>query len=455
MNDSAAARVPRSMGASRLRRRRRDAPPTPIELLLSDPATVYAAADAFAQAEQPEAAAWPFVASVGLRTVTLRWAFGPASSVPEPAPPWRPGRDTRVWIADREELSSGAPEAAAQDAGGTLVIGQFEETVVFINTSRAPGPITVTRGHDAEETELLRELIARQSRSLGAEWLDGSTAHGDTAEARRGAWWPIEIEDDAIVLLGLAIARMFTADEARLAVELMRRTATEERPRQTVVVGREVEAVDAEAPEDAEVQPETPATDVEYIEKWRRLGYVEEETEHTRQPGDAELEDWLRQVKAAAATATAIAVAVVHAPQPPQPKPQHTDVTDAAPIPAVSAAAAAPEAAAAPAFAPTFAPSPAPASASSPAPASAPAPAFTPASTHAPAPASAPSPAPASSSVPAPSSVPASASAPAPAPSPAAARAPVSSPAPTPVDDDLDDWASGFAVSSADQTARG
>jgi hypothetical protein len=235
------------MAASRHRRRRRNDPPTPIELLLSDPATVHAAADAFALAERPEAAAWPFVASVGLRTVTLRWAFGAATAVPAPAAPWRPGRDARVWIADRGELGEFGQAGHPAAGGGALAIGQFEETVVFINTSRAPGPIAVAGDAD-EDSVLLRELIARQSRSLGAPWLeDDAATRGEDGGGRRGAWWPMEIEGDAIVLLGLAIARMFTADEARLACELMQRTATEERQRRTIVVGREASAAESSA----------------------------------------------------------------------------------------------------------------------------------------------------------------------------------------------------------------
>jgi hypothetical protein len=316
-------------------RRRRNEPPTPIQLLLGDPATVHAAADAFGQAEQPEVAAWPFVASVGLRTVTLRWAFGPASSVPEPAAPWRAGRDARVWVADREEIGSGVPVDSAAGAGGALAIGQYEETVVFINTTRAPGPIGVTGGA-AAETGLLRELIARQSRSLGAEWLDAADATPGDDGGRRGAWWPMEIEGDAIVLLGLAIARMFTADEARLACELMQRTATEDRRSRTVVVGHEVEP--------------TP-------------------------PGDAQFEDWLRQVKTAAAPRVEAQPMRAEAVQVPAPTPQQQQQQHLAPtpIPAVSAGAEQ-------------------------------------------------------------------------APIPAASAA---------AEDDLEDWAAGFAVSSADQTARG
>ena len=295
-------------------RRRRNEPPTPIELLLGDPATVHAAADAFRQAERPAVAAWPFVASVGLRTVTLRWAFGPATSVPEPAAPWRAGRDARVWVADREEIGLAGPADGAAGACGALAIGQFEETVVFINTSRAPGPIGVS-GPDGEDTSLLRELIARQARSLGAEWLDVGAAPRADGGGRRGAWWPMELEGDAIVLLGLAIARMFTADEARLACELMQRTATEDQQGRTIVVGHEVGAVEAVAAED---------------ERERAT------------PGDVELEDWLRQVKAAAEpqveTQRVHTQAVPTPPPIPTSTPTELQQPTPTPIPAVSAA---------------------------------------------------------------------------------------------------------------------
>ena len=462
-------------------------------MLLSDPATVYAATDAFARAEQPENAAWPFVASVGLRTVTLRWAFGSAASVPEPQAPWRPGRDPRVWIADRDEIGVAGPPADPAAANAALAIGQFEETVVFINTSRAPGPIAVAGGAD-EDSVLLRELIARQARSLGAEWLqDGAANRGGDGE-RRGAWWPMEIEGDAIVLLGLAIARMFTADEARLACELMQRTATEERQRQTYVVGREVEAIEAPAtatapatqPEPAAVAAPTPET--EYIDKWRRLGYVEEESEPAT-PENADLEDWLRQVKAAAAArvepastvggavsgreaaasvaasagALAAAASVAASASPVAASATGgpasalsaaasgpaTPVAPALPIVASSAAAPAVPAPTLPAVAPAVAVAAAQPATDAPSalPVEFPATAATPAHHNTAVPS------PTSSAAPVPLPV-ASASSVLPAPSAAGSPARTPAPSPAPAEDDLDDWASGFAVSSADQTAN-
>lgn len=79
-------------------------------MLLADPRTAWAARDALALAERADAAAWPFAASVGLRTVALRWA-AVAGGVPEPEAPWAAGRDGRMWFADRAELRVDEPTA--------------------------------------------------------------------------------------------------------------------------------------------------------------------------------------------------------------------------------------------------------------------------------------------------------------------------------------------------------
>ena len=254
VNDSAAGRVQRSMRGLRPRQRR-NGRPTPIELLLGDPGTVYAAAGAFALVERPEVAAWPLVASVGPRTVTLRWAGG-ASTVPEPEAPWRVGHDARVWIADRDEIGVGGPVAAGTVSASVLVIGQFQGSVVFVNTSRAPGPIVVGGG-SSDAAGLLRELLTRQiqmTRPAAPESGDdhhGDQHDGDDAE-QRGAWWQIEVEGDAVMLLGLAIARMFTADEVRLAGELMGRATVQEREhrRPPVVQEREAEQIEPDGQSD-------------------------------------------------------------------------------------------------------------------------------------------------------------------------------------------------------------
>jgi hypothetical protein len=187
------------MGGSWLRRRR-GRQLTPFELLLGDPGTVHAADDAFALAERPDSAAWPFVASVGPSSVALRWA---GASVPKPVAPWQSRHDPRVWVADRAELAAAGADLEAEDAA--VVIGRFQETIVFVNTSRAPGPIAVDG--DGEGSALLRELIARQPRSRP----DGT-----------GAWWPMEVDGEVILLLGLAIGVTFDADDARRAAELVR-----------------------------------------------------------------------------------------------------------------------------------------------------------------------------------------------------------------------------------------
>ena len=407
------------MGGNRLRRRRRDERPTSIDLLLDDPETIRAANEAFALTERPDLAAWPFVASVGAETIALRWAGG--TSIPEPTAPWRAGYDARVWVADRTDLAESDAVDAPGRGGTAVLIGWFEETLVCVNASRAPGPIAVDG--DDEAAELLRELIARQTR-----------VQPRTPSEGPGAWWPMEARGNVIQLIGLAVARTFSAEESHQAVELVRLAAALDLVRQN-----ELDAAGAGA----------------------RPRLVPGETE-TR-PEDA-LELWLDQVKAAAAQ---VAVgAYQHALTAEAPMDAVDDVVagndavdavaevgevaDAAPL--LEPAPVAPLAPAAP-FATdlAFSASSRPASGAKPGPRytlepeppqvmSASSAADTLARSAAPVMASAPVPAPASESIPAPELEP--------------EPVPSSGPSPAPVDDDLDDWAAGFAVSSAEQTSQ-
>ena len=77
------------MAGNRTKKRRREEQPSALDLLLDDPAALHAANEAFALAEWPDAESWPFVASVGLETVALRWTG--ESSIPLPITPWRAG----------------------------------------------------------------------------------------------------------------------------------------------------------------------------------------------------------------------------------------------------------------------------------------------------------------------------------------------------------------------------
>ena len=404
------------MGGNRLRRRRRDERPTSIDLLLDDPETIRVANEAFALAERPDLAAWPFVASVGAETIALRWAGG--TSIPEPTAPWRAGYDARVWVADRSDLAESDAVDTSGRGGTAVLVGWFEETLVCVNASRAPGPIAVDG--DDEAAELLRELIARQTRVQPRTPADGP-----------GAWWPMEARGNVIQLIGLAVARTFSAEESHQAVELVRLAAALDLVRQN-----ELDAAGAGT------RP--------------RLAPGETET----RPEDA-LELWLDQVKAAAAQVAVGAYQRALTAEAPMDAVDDVvagndtadvdvadaaEVVDAAPLPKPGPVA--PLAPAAP-FATDFAfsASSRPGSRSEVGPRyplqpeppqvmSASSAADTLASAAPPVTASAPVPAPAAE--------------PAPAPEPV----PSSGPSPAPVDDDLDDWAAGFAVSSAEQTSQ-
>jgi hypothetical protein len=140
-----------------------------------------------------------------------------------------------------------------------VVIGRFQETVVFVNTSRAPGPIAVDG--DGEGAAVLRELITRQPRSR----LDGT-----------GAWWPVEVDGEVILLLGLAIGVTFDANDARQAAGLMRLAEAREAERQ---IRREAQW---QAQRQAQLQSEP-----------------EDARGPTGQPS-GEFDDWVRQLEAAA-----------------------------------------------------------------------------------------------------------------------------------------------------------
>lgn len=198
------------MAGSRFRRRERRALRPPLDVLLEDPETFRAAADAFARAERPDEPSWPYVAAVGLERVALRWA---ALTTPEPEPPWRTESDTRLWTADRADL---APDPVPAGATRPLVIGEYLDSVVFLNTSRAPGPIVVEG--DGDGAERLRELISQQLPGYRPEGIE------------LGAWWPMHVEDGAIYLLGLALATVPAPARARRAAELSTRALSQPDP---------------------------------------------------------------------------------------------------------------------------------------------------------------------------------------------------------------------------------
>jgi hypothetical protein len=228
----------------------RAAAPTPLEVLLGDTATARAAADAFAQVESPDAMWWPLVASVGVQTVALRLG---GLSVPEPAEPWRAGHDPRIWTADRADLATSARSSPRRP----LVIGRTGDSVVFVDTARAPGPIIVLgdQGSSAE----VRDLLARQS---------PGEPGGDPEPG--APCWPVEVEGETIVLLGLAVARVFSTAHRELAARL----AAAPDPMSA-------------APESSPVSAAVPAVDP------------------AADPAPEALDAWVRQVRQAAAAALA------------------------------------------------------------------------------------------------------------------------------------------------------
>ena len=213
MNVSAPAAVTPDMARGlRERLRRGGEPDRPLAALLADPGTVRAAAAAFDLADRPDVPWWPCAAAVGADAVSLRLA---GLTVPEAEAPWRAGHDPRIWVADRDVLESGESLKPASDHR-PLLIGRFDDMVVFVDTRRAPGPISVIG--EPESVGGVRDLIDRQvpgrSPDAGAETDGGPGA---------GAHWPLDVEGDVIRFLGLAVATTLSESEARQAIQLVRR----------------------------------------------------------------------------------------------------------------------------------------------------------------------------------------------------------------------------------------
>jgi hypothetical protein len=195
------------------RRRQRD--PRPLEALLGDPDTVGAAQIAFAAAGRDDAPWWPCAAAVGPDTVTVRLV---GLEVPEPAAPWRAGHEPHVWTANRGELAEAVPAGTRRPVRGRLlVIGRHRDSVVFVDITRSAGAIEVTG--DPAQAERVHQLIAGQLRALEAD-----------TRTRGGAYWPVEVYDDVIVLIGLPVATVLSEADSRLAYDLMLRTAVVTEP---------------------------------------------------------------------------------------------------------------------------------------------------------------------------------------------------------------------------------
>jgi hypothetical protein len=199
---------------SRLRRDR-SAALDPVRILLEDPATVRTATDAFALTERIDEPWWPCIASVGTHEIALRMA---GMSVPEPQGPWRLGHEPHIWIADRADLAT-SPGLAHRP----LIIGRSQDTVVILNTARAPGPARV-EGEQAEALRL-RTLLARQLEPVAGRGAEAHEAKPDGTQKTDGAdpgasHWPVEVEGQTILVLGLAVAQSFSPAEDELAIAL-------------------------------------------------------------------------------------------------------------------------------------------------------------------------------------------------------------------------------------------
>ena len=173
----------------------------PVSRLLTVPDTVLSATEALALTEHPDEPWWPCAVAVGEKDVSIRLA---GRDIPGPEAPWRAQGAHRIWIADRADLRSAAPRP--EHGPRPIVIGRFRDRLIFISTTRAPGPLAVVGDNDAART--LRELVSRQ------------LPPARSGPGPAGAFLRLEVADGAIRLLGLAVAEPLAAPHIRSAIEL-------------------------------------------------------------------------------------------------------------------------------------------------------------------------------------------------------------------------------------------
>jgi hypothetical protein len=320
------------MGVASLFGRSRRVPAEPVAVLLGDPATVHAATDALAQTERRDEPAWPFVVSVGLETVTLGWA---GISVPAPREPWRLGANPRTWTIDRallEPVESAESVASVEPAGPRgvrprpVLIGRFGDAIVFVNTSRAPGPLCVEAAPGpaprGEQLRALIWLIASQSAGPPPEpgdvvgERDGARV-GERVGERVGAWWPVDVAGETISLLGTPIGITLSVELMRRAAELAgssdvrpphappeRKPAAEpvRQPELKAEPVRQQPVAPPTAPPTAPLVPPpiTPLAAPPVAPPVMPSPVAPPPVEPAREPRDEEFEDWLRQVRMAA-----------------------------------------------------------------------------------------------------------------------------------------------------------
>ena len=123
---------------------------------------------------------------------------------PAPKQPWRAGPDPRLWLSTRDEIRRAAEhEQFVQDLSarekGTrpVLLGGYEQGLVYIDVARAPGPLVVS-GAEPWATKV-RELLDMQlpPRAL---------VHEEVPERLPDAYWPIRVLNaNAVSMLGCAL----------------------------------------------------------------------------------------------------------------------------------------------------------------------------------------------------------------------------------------------------------
>ena len=152
---------------------------------------------------------WPYavLVSPGMVAVHLAGAHCPA-----PTQPWRTGPDPRLWLSTRDEIRRAAqderlvhdPSAGAKGTRPVL-LGVYEQGLVYIDVARAPGPLVVS-GAEPWATKV-RELLDMQLPP-------GALVAEQVPERLPDAYWPIRVFNaDTISMLGCALAAVARSPE--------------------------------------------------------------------------------------------------------------------------------------------------------------------------------------------------------------------------------------------------
>ena len=145
---------------------------------------------------------WPYAVLVSPEMVAVHLA---GANCPAPRTPWRPGPDPRLWLGIRDEIRRTAEyerlahdPATAEKGPRPVLLGVYQQGLVYIDVARAPGPLVVS-GAEPWAAKV-RDLLDSQ---LSSEAL----VHEQQPERLPDTYWPIRVFDGSTIsMLGCALA---------------------------------------------------------------------------------------------------------------------------------------------------------------------------------------------------------------------------------------------------------